>query len=85
LPDTRVDVPSPNLIKYQPAIGAAEAARFYQAEMPTHQWMVSQSPLIRTNLAVLSYVKDGRRATIIIHQDETVRTRIMITIAHQAD
>jgi hypothetical protein len=85
LPGTGVDVPSPNLIKYQLATSAAEAAHFYQTEMPTYQWLASQSPLIRTNLAVLSYVKDGCRATIIIHQDEAARTRVMVTIVHQAD
>jgi hypothetical protein len=83
VPDSQVDLPAPNLIKYQIADGAENAIRFYQVKMPEHDWLTSQNHLIRPNLAVLSYHKNGKRATIIIHQDETVRTRIMITIARQ--
>jgi hypothetical protein len=84
LSDT-VDVPSPNLIKYHTAQDAGDTVQFYQVEMPKNDWQASQKHLIRPNLAVLSYRKDGRWATIIIQQDEATRTRVMITIArHKA-
>ena len=80
LPGTQAEVPSPDLIKYRVAAGACDAARFYQAEMPKNQWVAFQDHLIRADLAVLSYAKEGRRATIIIHQDGRVGTRVMITV-----
>lgn len=80
LPNTRPEAPSPNLIKYQIAAGARDAALFYQAEMPKNQWVDSQEHLIRADLAVLSYAKGDKRATIIIHQDGGSGTRIMITV-----
>jgi hypothetical protein len=83
LPDSQIDIPAPNLIRYQIADGAGGAIHFYQIKMPENDWLTSQSHLIRPNLAVLSYHKNGKRATIIIHQDEAVCTRIMITIARQ--
>jgi len=84
VPDSQAESPSPNLIRYQVANGAGDAVRFYQDEMPKNDWQVSSSHLIRPGVAVLSYCKDGRRATIIIHQDDSLRTRVMITIAQQA-
>ena len=84
VPDVRAESPSPNLIKYQIANGAGDPVRFYQEEMPKNNWRVSTSHLIRPGLAILSYHKEGRRATIIIHQDDTLRTRVMITLAQHA-
>lgn len=80
LPNIQAEVPSPNLIKYQSAAGAFDAAQFYQAEMPKNKWVASQQHLIRADLAVLSFAKDERRATIIIHQDGRRETRVMITV-----
>jgi hypothetical protein len=83
LPNIQAETPSPNLIKYKVPASAGDAVRFYQAEMPRYDWAVQQKHLIRPDLAVLSYAKDGKRATIIIHQDGEALTRIMITIAGQ--
>jgi hypothetical protein len=80
LPNIQAEVPSPNLIKVQSAYGARDAAQFYQAEMPKNQWVASQQHLVQADLAVLSFAKDERRATIIIHQDSRASTRIMITV-----
>jgi hypothetical protein len=80
LPNIQAEVPSPDLIKYQVRAGAREAARFYQAEMPANQWVASQQHLVRSDVAVLSYAKEDRRATIIIHQNGRTETRIMITV-----
>jgi hypothetical protein len=80
LPNIQAEAPSPDLIKYQISAGAREAALFYQAEMPKNQWVASQQHLVRPDMAVLSYAKENRRATIIIHQDGRTGTRIMITV-----
>ena len=80
LPNIQAEAPSPNLIKYQISAGARDAARFYQDEMPKHQWVAAEQHLIRGNVAVLAYAKEERRATIIIHQDAYSGTRIMITV-----
>ena len=80
LPNIQAEVPSPDLIKYRVSVGAGNAAQFYQAEMPKNRWVASQDHLIRADLAVLSYAKEGRRATIIIHQDGRAETRVMITV-----
>jgi hypothetical protein len=80
LPNTKAEVPSPNLIKVQSASGAWDAAQFYQAEMLKYQWVAAQQHLVRADLAVLSFAKEDRRATIIIHQDGGAKTRIMITV-----
>jgi hypothetical protein len=84
LPDTQAEIPSPNLIKYQVPASAGDAVRFYQLEMPRNDWAAHQQHLIRPELAVLSYVKDSKRATIIIHQDNELRTRVMITLGHDS-
>jgi hypothetical protein len=80
LPNIRPEVPSPDLIKYQIPASAREAVQFYQAEMPKNQWVASQQHLVRPDVAVLSYAKEDRRATIIIHQDGRMETRVMITV-----
>jgi hypothetical protein len=80
LPNTQPEAPSPDLIKYQIAVGARAAAMFYQTEMPKNKWVASQQHLVRADRAVLSYAKENRQATIIIHQDDRRGTRIMITV-----
>jgi hypothetical protein len=80
LPNIHAEAPSPNLIKYRIALGARDAAQFYQVEMPKNQWVAFEEHLIRADLAVLSFAKADKRATIIIHQDGGTDTRIMITV-----
>jgi hypothetical protein len=80
LPNSQALVPSPNLIKCRSAAGAQDAAQFYQVEMPKRQWVASQQHLVQADLAVLSYAKDSRQATIIIHHDDGAGTRIMIMV-----
>jgi hypothetical protein len=65
-------------------MGAQQAALFYQAEMPRHQWVISQQHLVQPSLAVLSFAKEARQATIIIHQDGRAGTRIMISVTDPA-
>jgi hypothetical protein len=79
-PNIQATIPSPNLIKYQVQTGAQDTARFYEAEMPKNQWMVSQQHLVETDLAVLSFAKEAKQATIIIHQGDGTGTRVMITV-----
>jgi hypothetical protein len=83
LPNTKTEVPAPDLIKYQASTDARDTALFYQAEMPKNQWVAVQQHLVRANLAVLSYAKADRRATIIIHQDAGAGTRVMISVTAQ--
>jgi hypothetical protein len=83
LAESQAEIPSPSLIKYRAPASAGATVRFYQLEMPRNDWAAYQEHLIRPHLAVLSYTKDGRRATIIIHQDGDALTRVLITVAGQ--
>ena len=71
----------PGLVKYRIASSIDSAVQFYRDEMPKNGWSAMDGMLIQPHIAVLSYAKDDKVATIIMNRDRTVKTMVVIHIS----
>jgi hypothetical protein len=79
LPDADVEFASTELISYRTANNVADAAQFYQDEMPNYGWTADQGNMIFDENALLHYNKDGESADVIIGSDEN-GSNVLITV-----
>jgi hypothetical protein len=79
LPDAAVEFGSAEFISYGTASSVADAAQFYQDEMPKNGWTASEDSMVFDENALLHYNKGGETADVIISIDDG--TNVLITIA----
>jgi hypothetical protein len=82
LPDARVELSSPGLVSYWTASSVADAARFYQAEMPKQDWIAAEGNKVLDSNAVLNYNKGSEAANIVIGGDAS-GTKVWISISRE--
>jgi hypothetical protein len=82
LPDAQVELSSPGLVSYGTASSVADAARFYQAEMPKQDWIAAEGNKVLDSNAVLNYNKGSETANIVIGSDES-GTKVWISISRE--
>ena len=82
LADAQVEFSTPGLISYTTASSLANAARFYQEEMPKQGWTAVEGNTVLDNNAVLNYNKGGDTANIVIGSDES-GTTVLISIGRE--
>ncbi len=82
LPDAEVDFASGEFISYQTASSVADAADFYQDEMPKIGWTADEGNTVFDENALLHYTKGSESADVIIGSDEN-GTTVLITISQQ--
>ena len=68
------------LVRYQTSDCSDKVIRFYRDQMVHRGWTVSSSSVTRSDTAVLCFQKTGETATIIIEQERSHRTRVMIRV-----
>jgi hypothetical protein len=82
LPDAEVEFGGAELISYRTASSLADAASFYQGEMPRNGWTADEGNTIFDQNALLHYTKGSETADVIIGLDEN-GTNVLITIGQQ--
>jgi hypothetical protein len=83
LPDAEVvEFGGAELISYRTASSVADAAGFYQGEMPKNGWTADEGNMVFDENALLHYTKGGETADVIIGMDEN-GTSVLITIGQQ--
>jgi hypothetical protein len=82
LPDADVEFSSAEFISYRTASSVADAAAFYQNEMPTNGWTADEGNMVFDENALLQYTKEGDTADVIIGSDEA-GTNVLITISQE--
>jgi hypothetical protein len=82
LSDAEVDFASGEIISYRTASSVADAASFYQDEMPKNGWTADEGNMIFDENALLHYDKGSESADIIIGSEEN-GTTVVITISQE--
>ncbi|GAB4536138.1 MAG: hypothetical protein Kow0063_21230 [Anaerolineae bacterium] len=82
LPDASVEIASPGFISYRTGSNVADAAQFYQDEMPGFGWTADESNMVFDENALLHYNKGAETVDIIIGRDEG-GTNVLITISQE--
>jgi hypothetical protein len=79
LPDADVEFASSELISYRTSSSVAEAAQFYQDDMPNYGWIPDEGNMIFDENALLQYNKEGETADVIIGNAEN-GSNVLITL-----
>ena len=79
LPDADVEFASAELISYRTESSVADAAQFYQDQMPNNGWTADEGNMIFDENALLHYNKDDETADVIIGSDEN-GSNVLITV-----
>jgi hypothetical protein len=82
LSDAQVEFSSAEFITYRTASSPADAAQFYETEMPNQGWTASEDSYTFEDGAFLDFQKDNTTASVIIGTDEN-GTNVMITITQE--
>jgi hypothetical protein len=82
LADADVEIASPGFISYRTASSVADAAQFYQTEMPAKGWTADESNAVFDENALLHYNKANETADVIIGRDEN-GTTVLITTSQE--
>jgi len=82
LPDADVEFSSADFNSYRTASSVADAAQFYQDEMPKQGWTADAGNMVFDENALLHYNKGGEVADVIISTDAG-DTTVLITIGQE--
>ena len=82
LPDADVEFSSAEFNSYRTASSVADAAQFYQDEMPKQGWTADADNMVFDENALLHYNKGGEVADVIISSDAG-GTTVLITIRQE--
>lgn len=74
LPDASNVENLPGALSYNTSTGLAEAAAFYQAEIPKLGWTLEGAADITESAALLSYKKDRQNMTVVLTTTDSVTT-----------
>ena len=80
--DAEVDFASAEFISYRTASSVADAASFYQDEMPNNGWTADEGNMVFDQNALLHYNKGSESADVIIGSEEN-GTTVLITISQE--
>lgn len=83
LPDANIEFSSAELITYLTGSSVADAAAFYEDQMPANGWTVAEGSMAMEDMAMMSYQKDNRLASIIISVTDEEGTSILISLETQ--
>jgi hypothetical protein len=82
LADADVEFASGELITYRTASSVADAAGFYETEMPANGWTADEGNVVFDENALLHYNRGGETADVIIGIDEN-GTNVLISFGQQ--
>ena len=82
LPDADVEFSSADFNSYRTASSVADAAKFYQDEMPKQGWTADAGNMVFDENALLHYNKANETADVIIGRDES-GTTVLITTSQE--
>jgi hypothetical protein len=71
LPDASNVIKLPSIIMYDTASSPADAAAFYQEQIPTLGWKITEKPTIGDTTAILIFSQEKQTLTITIHVGDT--------------
>jgi hypothetical protein len=79
LPDASNVVSSPGQLTYESSTGMADAAAFYQKELPKSGWKSSAEPVIAETDTLLTFTKGDQRLMVVlaIKEGKTIITLIL--------
>ena len=80
LPDAQSRMQSPMGTQYASKTSVADAVKFYQAEMPAAGWQPEDEPTIMGEIAMLSYVKDDQKVSIMITGDGEGGSMVIVSM-----
>jgi hypothetical protein len=80
LPDAQSRMQSPMGTQYASKTSVADAVKFYQAEMPAAGWQPGDEPTIMGEMAVLSYLKDDQKVSIMITGDGEGGSMVIVSM-----
>ncbi len=82
LPDAQVEFSSAEFTSYRTASSIADAAQFYETEMPKNGWTAEEGNMIFDDGAFLNYNKGNETASVIIGTDEN-GTNVLISVTQE--
>jgi hypothetical protein len=82
LSDAQVEFSTAEFITYRTTSSPADAAEFYENEMPNQGWTAGGDNMVSEDSAFLDFQKDSTTANVIIGTDEN-GTNVVITITQE--
>jgi len=78
LPDATDLLNAPGLVSYITAATPAEAAAFYQKELPALGWLPTSDPTVANTLAVQDFTRGDQQLSVTILVDEDGTTVLLV-------